>query len=114
KLLSKTATLPLWKSVANRSFAPLTVPIVRVLNTAPVAERSATITPAFLLTLGLKPTIVPSSVEKITVAGALLPPWLITKSVVVLKTLPLGAEGGATPGGVGIVTGAAAVFPSAR
>ena len=54
--------------------------------------------PSLGSTAGLKPTIVPSSLEKITVAGALLPSWLMTKSLVVLKTLPLGAEGGGRPG----------------
>ena len=64
-------------------------------------------------TAGLKPTIVPSSLEKITDAGALLPSWLMTKSLVVLKTLPLGAEGGVTPGGVGMVTGVPMICPVA-
>ena len=57
--------------------------------------------------------MVPSSVEKITVAGALLPSWLMTKSLVVLKTLPLGAEGGVTPGGVGMVIGVPMICPAA-
>src|SRR4051794_31324099 len=57
--------------------------------------------------------MVPSSVEKITVAGALLPLWLMTKSLVVLKTLPLGAAGGVTPGGVGMVIGEPTTRPEA-
>src|SRR3954451_5180287 len=88
-------------------------PAVRGLKIAPVLERSATTTPLFLSTAGFQATSVPSSVEKISVAGALLPCCLMTKSRVALKTLPLGAEGGLAPFGEGMVIGDPTTRPAA-
>ncbi len=83
------------------------MPAARSLKTAPLSDRSAPITPSPLSTSGFKPTMVPSSVENRTLAGALLPSWLMTKSDVVLATLPLGAATvpGGSSEGVGTMTG---------
>src|SRR5262249_48059715 len=59
--------------------------------------------------------MVPSSVEKRTVAGALWPPSLITKSEVSLVTWPLGVElvPGGLPAGGGVTTGGPRGVPAA-
>ncbi len=48
-----------------------------------------------------QPTIVPSSVEKMNLAGAFDP---TRKPEVLLKIIPVGADGGAPPAGGGIFT----------
>src|SRR5262245_25975170 len=54
-------------------------------------------------TLGFQPEIVPSSVAKMNWLAKDFPPLLMTKSGVLLNTLPVGAAV-FTPAGVGIVT----------
>jgi hypothetical protein len=57
-------------------------------------------------TIGFQAAIVPSSVSKMKLAGALTVPAEITKSAVRFRTIPVAAAGGwgGRPGGSGIVT----------
>ena len=54
--------------------------------------------------------IVPSSVEKMNVAGALFPPWLILKSDVALAIIPVGAP--TLPGGLSDGAGITIALPT--
>jgi hypothetical protein len=107
EVLSKMSTRSLWKSVANRTLPCVLVPAASSLKTAPLLDRSAPIMPSRLSTAGFQPMMVPSSVENSTLAGALVPSWLMTKSDVVLLTWPFGVAvlPWGLPGGVGRMTG---------
>ena len=107
KFLSNTSTVPAWKFVRYRKFAPPVWAIAIALYTAPLVERSATIEAA-VPEAAFHAEMVPSSPAKMNSAG---PPFAMLKSVVELKICPVG-----TPvwpaAAAGIVTVSDCLVPS--
>src|SRR2546425_7563016 len=102
KLESKTSIVPARKLVANKKAPDSLKPIASPLYTAPPAELFTAITAWVGSTLLFHPSIVPSSVAKISLLAPDLRPAEMTKPAVALVATPVGDD--CPPSGAGTLT----------